>query len=135
MSRTSHSTASAPNAQDKLTLPKALAIVVALDEITSKYVVDPDRLSNGLKLMRDGKAYYSEPVGGWICHSQSGSNCYAVDLENALCTCPDAENRGTICKHFIACWLTNRVNHILDAARELVKQGAVIASAKAARGL
>ena len=95
-----------------LTLADTLLLVRALEELTSKYMVDTLRLQKGLRLFLDGKAEYRKSLDAWVCYSQEGADVYAVDLDLGLCTCADASHRDVLCKHFIAVWLTNRLDHL-----------------------
>mgnify|MGYP000200350158 CR=1 FL=1 len=106
----------------KLSLTQALTIVAALDDLTSKFILEPSRLEKGLRLYLEGKAQYRGDLGNWICQSSNGRDVYAVDLENVICTCPDSTQRESVCKHFIACWIANRVQTVLDAARKLLRE-------------
>lgn len=99
----------------KMSLEDILLLVRALDELTSKYIVDTLRLQKGLRLFLEGKAEYRASLDTWIVASQSeaisqdGGDVYAVDLDLGLCSCADASNRDVLCKHFIAAWLTHRL--------------------------
>lgn len=93
----------------KLTLEDTLLLARALEELTTKYIVDTLRLQKGLRLFLEGKAEYRQSLDTWICVSQDGGDVYAVDLDLGLCSCADASNRDVLCKHFIAAWLTHRL--------------------------
>lgn len=110
-----------------LTLADVLLLVQALDELTSKYIVDTLRLQKGLRLFLDGKAEYRASLGSWICHSQEGDQVYAVDLDLGLCTCADASNRDVLCKHYLAAWLTHRLGDLKQTFQSVIQpfKGAV----------
>lgn len=95
-----------------LTIEDTLLLVRALDELTSKYIVDTVRLQKSMRLFLDGKAQYRPSLDAWVCYSQEGDEVYAVDLDLGLCSCADASNRKVLCKHFLACWLTNRLGEL-----------------------
>jgi hypothetical protein len=106
-----------PTLKRKLDLYQAAAIVVALQDLTHAHVVEHERLAHGLRLMLDGKAYYSNDANSWMCESATREGkWYAVDLQHDLCTCPDQKQRGAYCKHLAACYLMWRVSDILNKA-------------------
>lgn len=101
----------------KLDLSKAATIVVALQEITKQREIEHARLKHALDLMLNGEAYYSHIAESWICASASTPNkIYAVNLHLEMCSCQDHIQRGTYCKHLVACWLAWRVGEILNTA-------------------
>lgn len=115
----------------RMTLAQALTVVAALDELTGKYNVEPVRLQKGFRLFLDGKAQYRESLGAWICVSQDNGDVYAIDLDLGLCSCGDALNRRVLCKHYIAAWLTHRVNSLNDSLKTIFQSIARSANRRA----
>lgn len=112
----------------KLTLAKAIAITVALEEITQSLDVNHARLANGLRLMVQGKAQFRErcfakgETNNWVCYSQDGTTVYAVNPDALVCTCPDNTHRDVACKHIVAVWLERRVSELLASASKILAE-------------
>lgn len=112
-----------------LELSHALALSVATDEIVRLTPsLDTERLAKALRLAGAKEVKWQPRLGCYLYQSPRQERPYCISIARALrtenlyhssCTCDDYINRGEVCKHCMAAWLTHRVEEILSAAKQL----------------